>query len=166
MPDQCVAPYGPEMAAVRKILARMAGYGETDDAPTDEVQLACEAAERFEELAETVERLDRVVDTDLDVREYGQLTKKDKVRQIRTTLIRKAGQTGQAAMRYDAVRSIFNHHPSAGYAYDLMRAAGEAEGFDYQEFDDRDNRIVVKTDAVNDETLIRRANNDTPEQPA
>jgi len=99
------------------------------------------------------------------VREYGQLTKKDKVRQIRTTLLRKADD-GQAAMKYDAVRSIFNHHPSAGYSYDLMRAAGEAEGFDYQEFDDRDNRIVVNTEAVNDETLIRRANNEPRKQPA
>lgn len=166
-PTNYVMPTGPEMTALRKVLTRMAGYDpETEDVPLDDIQLATEAAERFVELADRIERIEQVVDTDLDALAYEQMTKRDKVREVRSTMIRQARQGGRASLTYDAVRSIFGGRPSPGHAYDLMRAAAEAEGFDYQDRADRDNRIVVKLDAVKDEALIRAANNEPPEQPA
>lgn len=160
MCEDCISENGPEMAAVRKVLTHMAGYDPDEDhVPNSEVQLASEAVERFNDLAETVAELRQVVDTDMGTLRYDQMTKKDKVRQVRAYLVEQA-KGGRPFMTYDQVVTLFNGHPSPGHAYDLMKLAGNAEGFEYQEpNDERPNRLVVNVDGVKDDAPFHAANN-------
>lgn len=123
--------------------------------------------ERIDGLVETVEsveqrltELEQVVDTDVGAIRYEQLTKQDKVRKVRIALVNRAGNSGTAKMTYLEVQSLLNNRPSPGHAYDLMKAAAKMDGFEYQEPSGPDNRIIVKMDAINDESLIHAANNE------
>jgi len=97
-------------------------------------------------LRERIDELEDLVVTDLDAMSYEQLTKRDKVRAIREHLGDEAESTpnGKASMTYREVWALFNGQPSPGHAYDLMRIAGDGDGYSYEEYDgDRTNRLTV-----------------------
>jgi len=120
-------------------------------------------SERIDELEETVARLEEVVDPDPGSTEYEQLTKSQKVRQIRVALMEEArdNNRGVAQMKYKDVKWLFDNHPSPGHCYDLMERAADLDGFAYDEPSGGggDKRIRVDPDDVNDETLIHAVNN-------
>lgn len=119
-----------------------------------------------EELQNRVAELEALVDPDPGATEYDQLTKDQKVHRIRTTLVETAARTnGGDAMKYKAVMTLFNGHPSPGHCYDLMERAAQLDGFHYDTAGSGkgEKRVRVNLDAVNDETLIHAANNATAE---
>lgn len=123
--------------------------------------------ERIEQLEDTVERLQKVVDTDMDAKEYDQLTRQDKVREVRDTLVREAmDYGGTARLEYGEVRAIFGNRPSPGHTYDLMELAGEAEGFAYDDSDDTPQRVTVELERVNEDMIVRAANKTEASNPA
>lgn len=110
------------------------------------------------ELRETIDRIERVVDTGSGAATYEAMTRKDKVRKVRAYLVEQA-QSGRAYLTYDNVVAVFDGRPSPGHAYDLMRLAGEAQGFDYQEREDgRPNRIVVEIDEISEDAAFHAVN--------
>lgn len=113
------------------------------------------------ELTRQVDELHELVNPDPGSVEYDQLTKAQKVRRIRETLVDNAGKRGVSQLKYKEVMMLFDGHPSPGHCYDLMERAAEAEGFAYDKAGqgDGDKRVRVKTDDVNDETLFHAANN-------
>lgn len=122
---------------------------------------------RVNELEAELERVKGVTNADPDRTAYEQLTKEQKVYRLRSKLVEIAENTdGTARMEYDDVRKMFGGNPSPGHAYDLMRAAGEIDGFDYEENtpDGMKKRIVAKSDAVNDVAAFRGANKGTREE--
>lgn len=124
-------------------------------------------AGRIEELEGTVERLQRVVDTDMDAKEYDQLTRQDKVREVRDTLVREAmDYGGKARLEYGEVRAIFGNRPSPGHTYNLMELAGEADGFRYDDAEDTPQRVTVELERVNEEAIVRAANKTETANPA
>lgn len=166
--DNTVRTSGPEMAAMRKVLARMAGYGENDEVPMNDIILATEAAERFESLAERVAELEELVDPDPGGTEYEQLTKDQKVHRLRKTLAENAATGVGSAMKYREVMMLFDGHPSAGHCYDLMEAAATLDGFVYDKAGNGkgEKRIKVVLDNVNDETLVHAVNKAAQGNPA
>lgn len=123
-------------------------------------------AEKIESLESRVAELEELVDPDPGKTEYDQLTKEQKVFQIRKHLLMLATSTnGVAAMKYKEVIALFDGHPSAGHCYDLMERAGYADGYVYDQAGNGkgQKRIRVKSDAVNDETLIHAVNKGTDE---
>jgi regulator of replication initiation timing len=124
-----------------------------------------ELREENERLRERLAELDEVVDPDPGATAYEQLTKPQKVHRLRRTLVEDAAgtQTGKAAMDYRDVRYLFDGHPSPGHAYDLMDAAADLDGFNYDtpSGSGGNKRIRVNLDAVKDETLIHAANKAT-----
>lgn len=123
--------------------------------------------DRIDELEETVERLQTIVDTDTDAKDYAQLTRQDKAREIRDSLVREAmRRSGTARLEYGEVRAIFGNRPSPGHTYDLMELAGEAEGFWYDDAEDTPQRVTVELDGVNEDIRVRAANNEPAENPA
>lgn len=103
--------------------------------------------EENEELRETVETLrERVVELEsqvypgLEDREYGDLDRDEKVGMVRRHLVQQArahkrmGQPPVAKVTYRGVRAdVFDGHPTAHHCYDLMRLAGNGEGFEFVE---------------------------------
>lgn len=121
-------------------------------------------ADRIETLEDRLAELEELIDPDPGTTEYDQLTKDQKVFQIRKHLLTMADQTnGRAAMKYKEVMALFNSHPSAGHCYDLMERAGHLDGFEYDKAGGGkgDKRVRVKADAVNDERLIHAVNKGT-----
>lgn len=116
-----------------------------------------------ESLRGEVAELGEVVDPDPGSREYASLSKAQKVHRLRRTFVEQAARamTKRAKMEYTDVIWLFDGHPSPGHAYDLMRAAGNLDGFQYDESGERQNRITVKLEAVNDESLVHAANKAT-----
>lgn len=123
--------------------------------------------ERIEELEETVAALQeqvsglqRLVDPDPGAVEYQEMTRQEKVYQVRKKLVELAANTnGRAAYKYRDVKRLFDGHPSAGHCYDLMERAGELEGFAYEDNPDGEKRVVAKIEDVNDETFVHVVNN-------
>ena len=111
------------------------------------------------ELAE----LGEIVDPDPGRREYASLSKAQKIHRLRRTLVEQAARstTTRAKMEYSDVIYLFDGHPSPGHAYDLMRAAGNLEGFAYDASGERQHRITVNLEGVNDESLVHAANKAT-----
>lgn len=105
--------------------------------------------------------LGEVVDPDPGRQDYDSLSRAQKVHRLRRTLVEQAAQstTGRSKMEYKDVMWLFDGHPSAGHVYDLMREAGNLDGFRYEERDERPNRITANLGAVNDESLVHAANN-------
>jgi len=138
---------------------------------TDELEALVEAlrrkteyqSERIDELEDTVAELQELVDPDPGSTEYEQLTKAQKIRQIRVALLKEARQNnrGVAQMKYKDVMWLFDGHPSAGHCYNLMERAGELDGFAYDQpgGSGGDKRVRVDSADVNDETLIHAVNN-------
>ena len=117
-----------------------------------------ELRQENERLTERVAELEANVDPDPTSKDYDEMDQKERVRKIRETLADEAQRTvsGKAQMKYKDVQRIMENRPSAGYAYKLMRRAGEAEGFEF--IDDRPKRIRVDSEGVKDETLFHTAN--------
>lgn len=113
-----------------------------------------------DDLKQRLRAVESAVDTDLDGKAYGELTRKDKVRQIQTALINEAtgSPTDKAAMDYQEIRWLFNGQPSTGHVYDLMDFAGQEDGFDYDRRDGKNNRLTVDLDAVKDELQVHAVN--------
>jgi len=116
------------------------------------------------ELTRQVDELHELVNPDPGSIEYDQLTKAQKVRRIRQTLVDSAGNRGVAQLKYKEIMMLFDGHPSPGHCYDLMERAAEADGFAYDSAGqgNGEKRIRVKTDDVNDDTLFHAANNEVP----
>jgi len=114
------------------------------------------------ELRRQVAALQSEVDPDPGSKEYSDLSRAEKVRQIRERLVDVAGtdHAGRAAMKYKDVMWLFDGHPSAGHCYDLMERAGELDGFDYSAAGGGkgDKRVTVNLDAVKDESLFHAVN--------
>lgn len=117
-------------------------------------------AERIDQLEEQVAELLQVVDTDMAAVDYEKKTRKDKVREIRTALYRNSNANGRATMNYREVVALFNGHPSPGHAYDLMQLVANADGYEYRERTEGENKIAVQTADVNDDAVIHAANNE------
>jgi len=113
------------------------------------------------ELRRQVSELKAEVSPDPGSKEYADLSRAEKVQRIREQLLETAGtkRNGMAAMKYREIMMLFDGNPSAGHCYDLMRRAGEADGFDYDENGDGQKRICVDADAVNDDSLVHAVNN-------
>lgn len=125
--------------------------------------------ETVDTLEETVRDVDQRVATieaqvqlDMDEKDYEQLTREDKAREIQSSLIHAAREspTDKAAMNYREVRFLFNGRPSTGHCYDLMDLAAQEDGFDYEEREEHENRITVNLPDVNDELVVHAVNND------
>ena len=114
------------------------------------------------ELRRQVAALQSEVDPDPGSKEYSDLSRAEKVRQIRERLVDVAGanHNGTAAMKYKDVMWLFDGHPSAGHCYDLMERAGQLDGFDYSAAGGGkgDKRVTVNLDAVKDESLVHGVN--------
>ena len=114
------------------------------------------------ELRRQVAALQSEVDPDPGSKEYSDLSRAEKVRQIRERLVDVAGadHNGTAAMKYKDVMWLFDGHPSAGHCYDLMERAGQLDGFDYSAAGGGkgDKRVTVNLDAVKDESLFHGVN--------
>ncbi|WP_224450552.1 hypothetical protein [Haloprofundus salilacus] len=130
--------------------ARVAGFDHIDELEAEN-----------ERLSERLAELEQLVSPHPESVTYGQLTRSQKVHRIRNKLVDDAAsrQTKKSQMVYKDVKWLFDGHPSPGHCYDLMRLAGELEGFSYETGDNRSNRVIVNLAAVNDETLIHAANN-------
>jgi predicted transcriptional regulator len=105
----------------------------------------------LQELREDVDELRAVIDTGAGRKTYEQMTRQDKVRQVQATLLEEAEgmPTGKAAMEHNDVKWLFNGHPGNGTVYDLMKYAGQEDGFNYQEREEN-NRVTVDENAVPD----------------
>lgn len=123
--------------------------------------------ERTEELDDRVDQFEEAVaDVQLETiadggdKPYKKLSREEKVQRIRMSLVEQAQQnpTKKAMMEFGDVKWLFDARPSTGHVYDLMKVAGTEPGFDYQEFEQRNNRITVNLDAVNDESLVHAVN--------
>lgn len=155
--ENVVREGGPQMAALRRVLYAVGDV----EADASILEAAVATAERFEQLETELEELRSVVDTDMGEVSYEKMTKRDKVRIIRSKLVEEAEQsaTGKTAMDYQDVRWLFNGRPSPGHAYDLMAMAAESSGFNYEENPQgQNNRITVNLDAVNDDAAFHAAN--------
>lgn len=125
--------------------------------------------EENERLRQRLNEIDSVVNPD-PTTDYDALTKEQKVRKVRTALLREAMTgTGRAAMQYDEVRALFNMNVSPGHAYNLMEAAGEMDGFGYDTSGGQNQgqkRVTCDADAVNDESLVHSVNKAVESNPA
>lgn len=153
-------------------------YGLVDEDDTLEmgpVEAAVRIVDRIDDLEATNERLnERVAELESEVtpnpesKEYKALTKDEKVQRIRESLVEKGSsrKNGRFAMEYKDIMWLFGGNPSPGHTYDLMELAGDADGFEYQNRNGKSNRIIVNTDAVNDEAYFHAANNGITEEAA
>jgi len=147
-------------------------------APTDEdrsmgpneqvahaVNRITEIADKNERLRERVGELEAELNPNPDSKPYKELSRDEKVQKLREYLVSMASSkhSEKFAMEYNDVVTLFEGHPSPGHAYDLMEIAGNADGFEFKEFDDRTNQLRVNLDGVNDETLFHAANNGVSE---
>lgn len=114
-----------------------------------------ELQEENEELKERVAELERVIDPDPGSKDYQSMSRAEKVRKLRASLYRKAeSKGGKAQITYDEVLALFDHHPSAAHAYQLMERAAYAEGFRYDKMgpnNDGQKRLAVEIQSVKDE---------------
>mgnify|MGYP000565406822 CR=1 FL=1 len=152
---------GPEQAAVRKVMYRLAELDGTDADDMDLLTAANEALENVEDLQRRVTELEAKVESiddrapDPSRMDYDSMDKADKATVVRSKLKAEAEATnGAAAATYKDVIRMFDGHPSAGHAYDLMRAAGERDGCEYDTAPDGSKRLTYN--AKRDATVSRR----------
>lgn len=122
-----------------------------------------DTVERLENLvdeqAERIAELETLVDPDPGSTPYEQLTKDQKVNQVRGHLVNVAdASNGKASLQYREIKTLFNGHPSPGHCYDLMRAAATIDGFQYDSNGNGNKRIRVNTGAVKDDACFHAAN--------
>jgi hypothetical protein len=135
---------------------------------SQDANMAIEAIEaRLEDFEQRIMVLEDAVDTDLERKEYEQLSRKDKARAIQEELVETAKNrpTKKAAMTYNEVYHLFNAKPSTGHVYDLMKLASQEDGFEYDDLEDEKDRITVDLDGVKESLLVHVANN-SPDQEA
>lgn len=130
-----------------------------DERDYDSVLAWIEALERENrDLRDRVAELEGRVTPDPERKEYDELTKAEKVHAVRTLVARTAAkQSGKAYVGYRDVLARFDQHPSRGHAYDLMDAAGNADGFTYGEHNGT-KRLRVTLDAVTDTSVLHAVN--------
>lgn len=156
-------PLSPaEQAGLLKLLHGIAGT--TDDFDVSAVEASQEAIARIDRLAEMEQRLAQLEGTvtpDPERKAYDEMDRSEKVQQLRIAAARQAKkQGGGAAMTYSEVVSLFDGHPSVGYAYTLMELAGNGDGFAYEQRDDHPNRLTVNWHGVNDDAVVHAVNNE------
>lgn len=114
-----------------------------------------------EELRERIATLEGRVTPDPTTKDYDEMSRDERVRQIRVSCARKAvNNGGKAAIDYNNVMTLFDYHPSVGYAYKLLKLAGGLEGFTHETREAANNRLRVDMDAVNDESVFHAVNKD------
>jgi regulator of replication initiation timing len=136
--------------------ARMHFGGEIDDLQAEN-----------EELRDRLTTLEAITAPERESHEYDQLTRSQKVTQLRRKLVTiAANRNGKAAMDYNDVQTHFDGRPSPDHCYTLMKlAAGYDEdtdrssfdGFRYDKHGGANERLLVNLDALTDEPLIRTA---------
>lgn len=143
---------------------RMDAFSRGADAIRDDL---AELEDAHAALDTTVGRLQSRVTPDPTGKAYDELSREDKITRVRHALARTAVRNGGKARKtYSEVRALFDDRPSVGHCYDLMNWAGDATGFEYQEFDDgRDNRLVIRLDDVADEAVLHAAAEAAEDQP-
>lgn len=113
-----------------------------------------------EELRTRVEQLESRA-PDPATKDYSDKTREEKVSEVRVSCCRKAQQNGGgAAIDYNDVMTLFDHHPSAGHTYKLLKLAANLGGFSYEKRDGANDRLRVDLTAVKDETVLSRVNKD------
>jgi len=108
---------------------------------------------RIAELAEVVENLQAEIDVLKDrapspsEKQYEQMSKADKAQVVRSKLKEEAkSRGGKAAVQYNDVIRMFDGRPSTGHAYDIIKTAAEAKGYDYNESPEGKKRLTVNLD--------------------
>lgn len=141
-PQQPDAAQNDEIAELRADIDRLARERAKD-------------LQRISELENTVEDLQAKIEVledrapDPSKKKYDEMDKSDKATVVREKLKKRAkATTGRAAMSYKDVLTIFDGHPSAGHAYDIMRSVGEAEGYDYDTDPEGQKRITVNLQKI------------------
>jgi len=141
---------GPEQAAVRKVIYRLAELDGTE-CNEDMITAANEALENVENLANRVTELEAQVEAlqerapDPSRMDYDDMDKSDKATVIRSKLKAEADATnGRAKAEYKDVIRMFDGYPSAGHAYDLMEATAELDGCNYSQAPDGSKRLTFK----------------------
>lgn len=154
---------GLETLAFRRLISRLADEDDHEDLdPIERVDRAIDRVENLEteneQLKERVAELEGNVNPDPTNKEYDDLTRDEKVRKVRETLLSEAQQrrNGKAKMDYKGVLLLFDNRPSAGHVYQLMEIAAEEEGFDYVDADGK--AIRVNSNAVKDDGLFHAVN--------
>lgn len=113
-----------------------------------------------EELRERIAELEGRVTPDPSTKDYDEMSRDERVRQIRVSCAQKTvNNGGKAAIDYNDIMTLFDYHPSVGYAYKLLKLAGELEGFTHETREDANNRLRVDMAAVNDEAVVHAVNN-------
>lgn len=113
-----------------------------------------------EELRTRVEQLESRA-PDPATKDYDDKTREEKVSEVRVSCCRKAQQNGGgAAIDYNDVMTLFDHHPSAGHTYKLLQLAANLGGFSYEKRDGANDRLRVDLTAVKDEAVLSRVNKD------
>lgn len=142
---------GPEQAALRKVAYGLAELNGDDVDPTETslVEAAKDGMENLNDLVREVENLRAEVEV-LEQRapepskmDYDQMDKADKVTVVRQKLKKQAeGTNGRAAVTYKDVVRMFDGHPSAGHAYDLMETAATDDDYSYGESPNGEKRLT------------------------
>jgi hypothetical protein len=103
--------------------------------------------ERIDELETEVATLELRHSGRPDDRDYESLTLDEKVGMVREHAFKRATNSkGRAKLDYNDIRwSVFDSAPSTKHCYKLLRLAGEARGFEYQD-DASPKRLVVNAD--------------------
>lgn len=113
-----------------------------------------------EELRTRIEELESRA-PDPATKDYSSKTREEKVGEVRVSCCRKAQQNGgKAAIDYNDVLTLFDHQPSAGHSYTLLKLAANLGGFSYEERDGNNDRLQVDLTAVKDEAVLSRVNKD------
>ncbi|WP_248908130.1 bZIP transcription factor [Halocatena marina] len=125
-----------------------------------------ELEQRYEELEAENQRLRERIATlegrvvpDPTTKDYEEKTRDEKVREVRLSCARKAtNNSGKASIDYNDVMTLFDHHPSVGHTYTLLKRAATLDGFDYEKRDDGNDRLCVNLDDVKDESVFHAVN--------
>lgn len=118
---------------------------------------------RVDELEGRVADLEAMKNPNPSSDEYATMDRDTKVQKLRLALVTRAADraTGKAKMEYNEVLALFDHHPSSGHVYDLMRLAADLDGFAYRTPADGNNTVRVDLDRVKDQTMLSHANKRT-----
>lgn len=86
---------------------------------------------------------------------YAKLAREEKVHGVRVAAVRRAARNdGRAQLDAAAVRTeVFDGEPSEGHARDLMRVAGQADGFEFGKRYGKDRLRVDLRDVTDDDLL-------------
>lgn len=114
-----------------------------------------------EQLRDRIATLEGRVTPDPSSKDYDEKTRDEKVREVRLSCARKATQQGgKGSLEYTDVLTLFDHRPSAGHAYTLLRLAAELAGFSYVKRDGENDQLRVTLDDVKDDSIFHGVNKD------